>query len=390
MLHTFRYSLKTLFRNRMLLFWTFAFPIILGTLFHMAFSNISESEKLAVFPIAVVENDSWQENEFFREAFSALGKEGEDQLFDLRYADRAEAEAWLQNGEVEGVLELDGEEVFLTFASDGIDQTILKFTADEVAQKKKIVEALSQEEIEAQLAAGNFAIDADQIREKVEARFNESESPLHTAESELDYVMIEYYTLIAMTCLYGGILAMTALNQNLANLSDKGKRVTVSPASKGKTVLASVAASFAAQLLGLAILFLFTIFVLKVDYGSRPGLVVLLAVVGSLAGLALGIAVGGLVKASENSKTGILIAITMFGSFLSGMMGITMKYVVDKNAPWINKLNPAAMITDGFYALYAYHSLSRFWWNVGSLILFSVILITISACVLRRQRYDSI
>ena len=249
---------------------------------------------------------------------------------------------------------------------------------------------MSQEEIKAQLAAGNFAIDADGIREKIEARLAEEKDTLQTAVSELDYVMIEYYSLIAMTCLYGGILAMTALNQNLANLSDKGKRVAVSPASKGRTVLASVAASFAAQLLGLAILFLFTIFVLKVDFGSHSGLVVLLAVVGSLAGLALGIAVGGLVKASENSKTGILIAITMFGCFLSGMMGITMKYVVDKNVPWVNKLNPAAMITDGFYALYAYHSFSRFWWNVASLCLFSAVLIILSACVLRRQKYDSI
>ena len=39
-----------------------------------------------------------------------------------------------------------------------------------------------------------------------------------------------------------------------------------------------------------------------------------------------------------------------YGSFLAGMMGGSMKYVIDKNVPIINKINPAAMITDGFYA----------------------------------------
>ena len=45
-IHNFKYALKALFRDKMLIFWTFAFPIILGTFFNMAFSNIENSEKL--------------------------------------------------------------------------------------------------------------------------------------------------------------------------------------------------------------------------------------------------------------------------------------------------------------------------------------------------------
>ncbi len=36
--------------------------------------------------------------------------------------------------------------------------------------------------------------------------------------------MIEFYTLIAMTCLYGGMLSMGSINQTLANMSNKGKK----------------------------------------------------------------------------------------------------------------------------------------------------------------------
>ena len=111
------------------------------------------------------------------------------------------------------------------------------------------------------------------------------------SSNNLSYTMIEFYTLIAMACLYGGILGMVSINQNLANMSSKGKRVSVAPISKGKVILSTVLASYMTQLIGLAILFLYTVFVLKVDYGSNLPLIILLGVVGSLAGLSFGIAI---------------------------------------------------------------------------------------------------
>ena len=80
----------------------------------------------------------------------------------------------------------------------------------------------------------------------------------------------------------------------------------------------------------------------------------------------------------------------MLGCFLSGMMGITMKYVIDKNLPILNKINPASMITDGFYALYYYETPDRFYFNIISLLIFSALMIVISMQGLRRQKYDSI
>ena len=67
-----------------------------------------------------------------------------------------------------------------------------------------------------------------------------------------------------------------------------------------------------------------------------------------------------------------------------------MKYIVDKNIPIVNKLNPASMITDGFYSLYYYDTLDRYFFNIASLLIFALIMITISYFSLRRQKYDSI
>ena len=67
-----------------------------------------------------------------------------------------------------------------------------------------------------------------------------------------------------------------------------------------------------------------------------------------------------------------------------------MKYIIDKNIPIINKLNPANMITDGLYSLYYYETLDRFIFNVISLLIFAFVLIIFSYISLRRQKYDSV
>ena len=391
-IHNFKYSLKALLRNKMLIFWTFAFPIILGTLFKVAFSNIENSEKLDIINIAIVQNEEFENNEAFKTSFEKLSDENnEDRLFNTQYTTKEEAKDLLNKGEIIGYMELKQDKPVLTFVTNGIDETVFKHVAEEIVQTSDIIKQLSQTQIQKQIASGNYIINYDEIYNKAIEMAKEDNVELkNISNSNLSYTMIEFYTLIAMTCLYGGMLSMVSINQILANMSNKGKRIAVSPTKKSIIILSSLLASYIVQLIGLAILFLYTLFVLGVDYGSNTGLIILLAIVGSFAGLALGTFVGTIFKASENTKTGILIALTMLGCYLSGMMGITMKYVVDKNVPIINKINPASMITDGFYSLYYYDRLYKYWFNIASLLIFALILIVISFFSLRRQKYDSI
>ena len=112
--------------------------------------------------------------------------------------------------------------------------------------------------------------------------------------------------------------------------------------------------------------------------------------VGNLAGIALGVVIASIFRVSEGAKTGITIAVTMFFSVFSGMMGVTLKYVIDKNVPIINKLNPVNMITDGLYSLYYYNTLDRYFRDIIYLIIFIIICLLISFVSLRREKYDSI
>lgn len=391
-IHNFKYALKTLFRNKMLIFWTFAFPIILGTFFNMAFSNIENSEKLDIINIAIVDNKEFNDNKIWTETFKTLSdEENEDRLFNTKYVTIEEAKQLLQDGEISGYMVLEEEEPHLVFTTSGIEQTVFKQVIEEIVQTNHIVSSLAEDEIKNQMISGNYQIDYEKIyKDILETTQNEEAKINNISRSNLSYTMIEFYTLIAMTCLYGGILGMVAINQNLANMSNQGKRVSVAPTSKGKVVLSSMLAGYITQLVGLALLFVYTIFVLKVDYGTNLPLIILLGAVGSFAGLSMGLLVGTVLKAGEALKTGIMISITMLGCFLSGMMGITMKYIIDKNAPIVNIVNPASMITDGFYALYYYDTLDRYLFNIASLVIFAVIAMMISYICLRRQKYDSI
>ena len=391
-IHNFKYAFKTLFKNRMLIFWTFAFPIILGTLFNMAFSNIENSEKLDIINIAVINNDDFENNEAFKTSFEELSDENnEDRLFNTQYTTEEKAKELLDNGEIVGYMKLKVDKPILTFATSGINETIFKYVTEEIEQTSDIIKNLSETETQKQITSGNYNINYEEIYNKVIELAKEDKVKLkNISNSNLSYTMIEFYTLIAMTCLYGGMLSMVSINQTLANMSNKGKRIAVSPTKKGTIILSSLLASYIAQLIGLAILFVYTLFVLKVDYGDNTSLIILLAMIGSFAGLTLGTFVGTLFKTNENAKTGILIALTMFWCYLSGMMGITMKYVVDKNVPIINKINPASMITDGLYSLYYYDTFDRYWFNIISLLIFAFVLMLISFFSLRRQKYDSI
>lgn len=403
-IHDFKYSLKTLFRNKMLIFWTFAFPIILGTLFNLAFSNIIESEKFDVIDIAVVKNDDFENNEIYKTVFKELSDESNaDHMFNTKYVSEEEAKQLLENDEIVGYMQLEEDKPRVTFNKSGTNQTIFKYVVEEIAQKSNMITNIVEQEVRKELMAGNINteenlsifgntnIDTNEIIQKAYELIQDDDVKLkNVSNKNLNYMMIEFYTLIAMACLYGGVLGMVAINQKLANMSNQGKRISVSPIKKAKLLLSSLLAGYVAQLVGLALLFIYTIFVLKVNYGDNIGLIILLAIVGSFAGLSMGVAVASLVKAGENAKSGILISITMLGCFLSGMMGVSLKYVIDKNVPIVNKLNPANMITDGFYSLYYYETLDRYFFNISSLLIFAFILIAISFFSLRRQKYDSI
>lgn len=354
----------------------------------MAFSNIEKTETLDAFDIAIVNNNDFNENILFKEAFKSLSdKTNDNYLFNIKYVNLNEAKNLLEEEKIVGYLYFSNDNVNVTVNSSGIDETVLRFVTNELLSKKEMINTL----VEVNYAKAVSDVDLNEIYKEAINIINNSDVTLNNISNKnLSYTNIEYYTLIAMSALYGAMISITVINYKLPNMNSVGKRCSISPLNKKTLLISSLLASYLVQIVGLLILFIFMLLVMHVDFGNNGLLVLLLGLVGSLTGLSLGIFIGSVIKTNENAKTGILISITMLWCFLSGMMGITMKYVIDKNVPIINKINPAALLTDGFYALYYYDTLNRYVMDVISLVIISLVLILLSLGSLRRQKYDSI
>lgn len=387
----FKYSLKILFKNKILIFWTFIFPIILGLFFNLAFSDIENNDKFDTIDIAIVDNDSFKNDVFLKNAFKSLSENDDTKIFNITYTDLDTSKKMLRNKKITGYILFNNDKRKIVVRESGVSETILKYVVDEIKIKESLINDLVEEKVNRELISGNININMNEIYEGVLKIVNDEDNRINdVTKDKLSYTMIEYYTLIAMAALYGGMISLFITNYRLPNMSSLGKRFSLMPISKFKMLFSSLLASYVVQLMGILLLFLFTIFVLKVDYGNKIFLVVILALIGSFAGLTLGVFIASMFKVNENAKTGILISITMLFSFLAGMMGITTKYVVDVNFPILNIINPANMITDGLYSLYYYNTLDRYVFNVLSLMIFSSLLLFISSLELRRQKYDSI
>ena len=76
-LHIFVNRLKCLIRDRQLVFWTFLYPLVIATLFSLAFSNLSSADAFHSIPIAVVDNVEYKNETTFQSVLSSVSDTNE-------------------------------------------------------------------------------------------------------------------------------------------------------------------------------------------------------------------------------------------------------------------------------------------------------------------------
>jgi ABC-2 type transport system permease protein len=381
--HIFIYRMKCIVRDRQLMFWTLVFPILLATLFNMAFSNLSNSELFSKIKIAVVATPEYEENTAFKEAITAVSNShmGEDgnNLFDVKYTSEEEGAKLLNEGEVEGYILFDNG-IQLVVKESGLQETIIKGFIDDFKQTSATIE---------RIASRNYdTLQEGLLDDVINRRSYLKETP--SGRSEPDLTVNYFYTLIAMACLYGGFLGLKEVTSVQADLSPQGSRVNNAPTHKLKVFIISMLAATVVQLFVIFVLLAYLILILKVNFGGQLGYIILACTVGTLTGVTFGAFIASIVKGGEGIKIGILIGVSMIMSFLSGMMYDKIKYIISTNIPILGYLNPANLITDCFYSLYFYHTYTKFYTNIAVLCGFIFVFSIGTYFVLRRQKYASL
>ena len=112
--------------------------------------------------------------------------------------------------------------------------------------------------------------------------------------------------------------------------------------------------------------------------------------VGSLIGVSIGIFIGCLGNMSYEFKIGVITTYSLLSSFLAGLMIAQIKGAIEKYCPIVNRINPAALISDAIYSMDIYDEPSRFNLDMFIMIFMAVLFTGVSFLIMRRKRYDSI
>ncbi len=377
----FKYALLRLMRNKANLFWILVFPIVLGCFFKIAFSNITASESFHTIPVAVVEGDN-ADATAFHTMIEQLSGDSEDAMLSATFCNEKKACTLLEKGKVDGIF-YTTDTVELVVNSDlsdaSINQSILQSLLTQYyLNRDLIVQILTTN-------PGNIESLVDSIGQSVDTR-----KEVSLTRNNTDTYDQYFYNLIAMACLYTAMGGINLAINNSANLSSLAARKTIAPAKRAALIGTELLAIILFESLLNMVSFLFIVTVLGIHMTTHLGLAMLTILISTTFSITFGMFLGCVGPKSEGGKTGLMFAVVMPLCFLSGLMMGTMRMVVEKYAPFVNRINPAALISDSFYALNNYDTLTRYTGNILTLLLMTVLFLIISILVTRRKTYASL
>ena len=393
MWNVFKGALSVLTRKRELFVWSLAFPIVLATMFMLMFSNMDDATAFDPVPTAVVADRNYENATAFADVVEQLGEPGDDQLLVVRtFATADEARAALAAGDVRGVISVDaeGEPRLAVSAEAGglgveqIERTILATVVDTYVRDADLL---------AGIAADNPMALADPGRVEEALAHGSATEQVSLTHATPSQSVRYYYALLGMAALFCGQVGMLAICEAQPNLSPLGARRAVGATSRGKTLLATLAASWLIAFSCLLVAFFYIRFAVGIDFAGREAACVAAIALAALLSTALGTLLGSLPKVGFGVKTGLLTALTCLLSLFAGLYGEPCMELADSIArsyPVLASLNPAKVITDTFYSLYYYDSLVPFFEKTGILLAMAAVLFAASALFVRRQRYASL
>lgn len=373
-LHIFSYRVKSLLRQKNLVFWIMIFPLILATFYNITLRNIKTINDFSPIEVAVVQDSAFSE---FNQTIEQLSK-GDNRMFNLTRSDETSAKRLLKNNEISGYI-IPGETMELVVSKTGINQSILKNFLDQYSQNAQ--------------AINNIVANSPETLPVLMEALSESQNyvtEVSVTNKSSDPTLVYYYALIAMSCLYGSMYGLEEVNRVQANISTQAARLNVVPVHKLKIFAAGMLAAILIHFTGLLILLGYMNIVLGVSFGDNTFYICLTLLIGSVLGISMGTFISAIVKKSEGMKIAFVLLISMLGSFLSGMMIGEVKYYIAQKMPILAYLNPASLLSDALYALYYYDTHTRFYNNLVGMSLYAIVFCGLTYFIIRGRKYASL
>lgn len=374
--HMLKYGIRSLLRAKEIMFWSFLFPFALTTFMYLAFSNLFDTtEAFHVIPVAVVQEE---EAPVYDRMLEMVSREGDNRLLEIQKVGEEKAKKLLEEEDVKGILYV-GEQLSLQVKESGMEQTLLNMIANQFMQYNGVITDVMENHPEKIPAAVSEMVSGvDHYVEK------------NTTSGNQDNVMNYFYCIFAMTCLFASYAGCDKIVKIQADTSVLGQRRNMVPTHKFKSILADFVTCEILQYAIVCLLLLFMKYVLKLELGDKTPAILLLLFVGTSYGIMLGIFVGSLPRVGMGAKIGILTSFTLALCAMSDLMVSGVKDVIEHTVPVINDINPAALISDSFYALNIYDNYERFSQNLFVLAGGTAVLMAVCYFMVRRSRYASL
>ena len=413
MWQTFLVNLKLHLREKTQLFWLFAFPIILATMFNGMFGNIAESFELHTLDVVVVEDTAWKTSYGAQtlidglssdsstsdaNGYTKVDSDGGSKLVNAtKVGSAAQAERLLADGTVQGMLQVvDGRlklsvsqstqssasDVMASSSGLNISLTVLGNIVDLYNRNTDVVTEIAKNNPTALMdsaVTGSIGSANGYTKEIQLTNFK----PSGTARY--------YYALLGMAALMAMSFAINAVTMTQANLSALGIRRSVSPLPKLRQLLAGFLSSWLCSFLSLTVAMLYIRFGCRISLGGREWAAVGACLVASFAASAFGTLLGALPKIPTGAKHGLCTALACILSLFSGLYGqfaMQLSDQIAQHAPVLSLINPAQQITNLFYDILYYDNFKPFFTTAGILAAMSLFCLAVATVLLRRQRYE--
>lgn len=374
MFHLIRYHILIKFRNFNMTFWPLVFPLILGTFFFFAFGNLNDADFETVQVALVGQEDT---NPLFSFYLKQVEK-STPELLNIQEMEEKDSLTALKNSKISGIY-YNQPTPSLTINAHGIPESILQSVLESYCNNLHTIQNILKTHPSGVLnGLEQMTATRDLVQE------------VSLGGRTIDGNSQFFYALIAMGCLYGAFIGFGAAITLQANLTALAARRSVTPTHKLKLVLSEQISSFMISYADVIVLLIYLRNILKLDFQGQMGKMLVISLFGSLIGVSLGLFVGSIGKMGEGVKVALILGISMTCCFLSGLMNGNMKDIVEKHAPFINRINPAALISDAFYCINVYDDPARYHRNLITLAAMSVLFVLASFLLIRRNRYDSV
>lgn len=385
--HNSKYTMLSMFRLKVTLFWTLAFPLLLATFMYMAFGNLFEKDEMfKTINVAVVESEN---DDTLMSVLESLDVNHTDSanksddssnsfsdLINMKLMDSSAAKKALNDKKVTGIIYT--KDASLVVDENSYNATILECILTQYKQQKDVFTNIAKTNPAAlETAIAGLSDTTSEYKE------------ISLSSGNQDEYTNYFYAVFAMSCLFASFSAVTATNRLLANTSPLGMRKSLAALSKNILIFSEYISlliiHFVVELITLVYLTL-----LGVDFGNKYPAIILTLFFGCMIGLSIGVITGAIPKLTEGSKISISAGIGMVLSVLADLCANGIKDTIEHKLPIANRLNPACLISDCFYSLNVYDSYDRFFRNISIMAVESVILLIIAFTLLRREKYASI